>query len=155
MPISFNGLDTKLEISEDLIVGEWRDIPGTRDIFGSGLSVSHSQDFLYITNDPETPVPRGVRKNSRKQVLVQYSSELVPFVQEIYPSKRRNDKFPIELMGGKIEATNTKVMMTSQLPNDLTTPTGFLHWRDLKLLHYQELVMFEVEYSWRTFIGII
>ena len=54
----FNGLDTKLEIPQDLIVGEWRDIAGTRDIFGSGLSVSHSQDFLYITNDPETPVPR-------------------------------------------------------------------------------------------------
>ena len=121
----FNGLDTKLEIPEDLIVGEWRDITGTRDIFGSGLSVSQSQDFLYITNDPETPIPRGVRKNSRKRVLVQYSSELVPFVQELYPSKRRNKKFPMELMGGKIEATNTKVMMTSQLPSDLTTPTWF------------------------------
>ena len=28
-------------------------------------------------------------------------------------------------MGGKIEATNTKVMMTSQLPSDLTTPIWF------------------------------
>ena len=98
--------------------------PVLEDIFGSGLSVSHSQDFLYITNDPETPVPKAI-KNSRKQVLVQYSSELVAFVQEIYPSKRRNNKFPIELMGGKIEATNTKVMMTSQLPSDLTTPIWF------------------------------
>ena len=121
----YNELETKLQIPEDLIVGEWRVIPSTKDVFGSSLSVSHSQDFLYLTNDPETPIPHGVRKNSRKQILVQYSSELVPFVREIYPSKRRNKRFPIELMGGKIEATNTKVMMTSQLPSDLTTPSWF------------------------------
>ena len=107
----FTKLDTKFELPSNLEAGKWQEVLATHDVFDKGLPISHSQEFLYLTNDPEAPFPKVVKNASRKQVLLQYSSELIPFIREIYPSKRRKKNFTIQLMDGKIEATKTKVMI--------------------------------------------
>ncbi len=122
----FNELGTKLQMPTEFKAATWKPTPDTEDIFGTSLLMSHSQDFLYFSNDSEASIPKAIKNRSRKQVLVQYSSELIPFIREIYPSKRRNkNKLSIQLMKGKIEATNRKVMLTSSLPSDITSPSWF------------------------------
>tara|TARA_Y100000589_G_scaffold325288_1_gene362956 strand:- start:1659 stop:3203 length:1545 start_codon:yes stop_codon:yes gene_type:complete len=121
----FNELESKFAVPDDLQAGVWHDLSVPKNIFESGLRIAQKQDFLYLTNDSEVSIPRATVNTSRKQVLLQYSSKLVHFLKKVYPSKRRRKSFSVELMGGTIEVTSRKVMMTSNLPSDITTPSWF------------------------------
>ncbi len=121
----FLKLNTNFITASDVKEGMWQQISLPQNIFGGELLITQAQDFLFLTNDYQASIPTAVRNISRKQILLQYSSELVPFLKKVYPSKRRGKRFSIELMGGRIEATNKKIMMTSSLPSDLTTPSWF------------------------------
>lgn len=129
-------LQELLIFPESFEPGLWHQVSCPEEIFDGHLWVTKAHEFVFLTNDSGAKIPEALKSSSRTKTFLEFSSELIPYLEQIYPSKRRRKGLPKLSSGGKFQVVGNKLMISNELPSELTSSSWF---KALKLSQFTQI----------------
>lgn len=118
-------IQERIVLPQSFESGVWHPIGCPEEVFDGRLWVTKVHEFIFMTNDAGAKIPKAFESSSRKKTFLEFSSELISYLEQIYPSKRRGKGLPKISSGGKFHVVGNKLMISSELPSELATSSWF------------------------------